>query len=831
MISKFYRKLSSALKVTALSDGVMHSHTTIQQNLHSILFEKMADPILLIRAKDDKFIDCNEATLRFLAYPNKDALMNLSPWQISPEFQANGKSSKDIAKELHDIVYEHGFHRFEWQHLRYTGELVSVEVTLTLINIDNEQLFHVAWRDLTERNQANAILQESELRWKFALEGSGDGVWDWNIQTDHAVYSKRWKEMLGYAEDDIQPTNQEWQTRIHPEDQAMVASSMRSYLSGAATIYRVEYRLKCKDESYIWILGRGMVVSRDLQGNPLRMIGTHTDITMIKKAELILIESRQQAVRIASAKTLDLITRDQELEIITQRFQTSFDNAPIGVVNMSINGYIMEVNQSFCDFLLYNRDDLINIRFKKLVHSTDQKAYVDNINNMLVSEDSATTLEIKQVRKNGEQVWGQLTIKLIHLSNGQPNYFILIIENVTERKHKDEQLLAAKELAETLAKTKSQFLANMSHEIRTPMNAIIGLSDLALLEENSTELSTHVQHINTAATHLLAIINDILDLSKLEAGRIQLMPAAFDLDELLSTTHYLLLNAAVSKNLHLSLNKDQNVPSILIGDSLRLRQVLINLVGNAIKFTDQGSVTLSISLLESIESNARILFAVKDTGIGITPEQQTKLFKPFSQLDDGYSRNFGGTGLGLVISQDLVTLMGGEIKIDSNFGMGSCFSFELVLPVVPLVKLEEDDVSTEIIDTVLPVPIEISNQLRILVAEDDFLNQLVIGKVLDHFGVSYVLVNNGLEVLSQLEENNFDIILMDLHMPMMNGYEATLEIRNIAEYKAKPIIALTASVTDEAKQHCIEIGMNDFIEKPLTISKLHDKLKYWTVQK
>jgi len=184
-----------------------------------------------------------------------------------------------------------------------------------------------------------------------------------------------------------------------------------------------------------------------------------------------------------------------------------------------------------------------------------------------------------------------------------------------------------------------------------------------------------------------------------------------------------------------------------------------------------------------------------------------------------------------VISQDLVTLMGAEIKIDSNFGMGSCFSFELVLPVVPLVKLEEDDASTEIIDTVLPVPIEISSQLRILVAEDDFLNQLVIGKVLDHFGVSYVLVNNGLEVLSQLEENNFDIILMDLHMPMMNGYEATLEIRNIANFKAKPIIALTASVTDEAKQHCIEIGMNDFIEKPLTISKLHDKLKYWTVQK
>jgi len=831
MISKFYRKLSSALKVTSLSDDVMHSHTTIQQNLHSILFEKMADPILLIRAKDDKFIDCNAATLSFLAYPNKAALMNLSPWQISPEFQANGKSSKDSAKELHDIVYEHGFHRFEWQHLRYNGELVSVEVTLTLINIDKEHLFHVAWRDLTERNKANAVLQESELRWKFALEGAGDGVWDWNIETNHAVYSTRWKEMLGYNEDDIQPTNEEWQTRIHPEDQTMVASTMRSYLNGVASVYRVEYRLKCKDDSYKWILGRGMVVSRDPQGKPLRMIGTHTDITIIKQAELLLIETRQQAVNIASAKTFDLINRDQELKIITQRFQTSFDNAPIGVVNMSINGYIMEVNQSFCDFLLYSRDDLINIRFKKLVHSTDQKAYVDNINNMLVSEDSATTLEIKQVRKNGEHVWGQLTIKLIHLSNGQPDYFILIIENVTERKHKDEQLLAAKELAETLAKTKSQFLANMSHEIRTPMNAIIGLSDLALLEENSTELSTHVQHINTAATHLLAIINDILDLSKLEAGRIQLMPAAFDLDELLSTTHYLLLNAAVTKNLDLSLKKDQNVPSILIGDSLRLRQVLINLVGNAIKFTDQGSVTLSVSLLESIESNARILFAVKDTGIGITPDQQTKLFKPFSQLDDGYSRSFGGTGLGLVISQELVTLMGAEIKIDSNFGIGSCFSFELVLPVVPLVKLEEDDASTEIIDTALPVPIEISSQLRILVAEDDFLNQLVIGKVLDHFGVSYVLVNNGLEVLSQLEENNFDIILMDLHMPMMNGYEATLEIRNIAKFKAKPIIALTASVTDEAKQHCIEIGMNDFIEKPLTISKLHDKLKYWTVQK
>jgi len=830
MISKFYRKLSSVFRGFKIFDVALGTHSNKQQNLHSILFEKMADPILLIRTKDDTFIDCNEATLRFLAYPNKEALINLSPWQISPKYQANGISSKDSAKELHDIVFQHGFHRFEWQHLRYTGEPVSVEVTLTLITIDKEQLFHVAWRDLTERNKANAVLQESELRWKFALEGSGDGVWDWNIETNHAVYSTRWKEMLGYDEDDIQPTNQEWQTRIHPEDQAMVASTMRSYLNGAASVYRVEYRLRCKDDSYIWILGRGMVVSRDPEGKPLRMIGTHTDITMIKQAELLLIETRQQAVNIASAKTFDLINRDQELEIITQRFQTSFDNAPIGVVNMSINGQIMEVNQSFCDFLSYSRDELLKISFEQLVHSTDQRAYIENINHILTSIDTAIISEIKQVRKDGELVWGQLTIKLIQLNNGQPNYFILIIENVTERKLKDEQLLAAKELAETLAKTKSQFLANMSHEIRTPMNAIIGLSDLALLEENPTELSTHVQHINTAATHLLAIINDILDLSKLEAGRIQLMPAAFDLNELLSTTHYLLLNAAVTKGLNLSLNKDQNVPDIMMGDSLRLRQVLINLVGNAIKFTDQGSVELSISLLESNESSVRILFAVKDTGIGITPEQQAKLFQPFSQLDDGYSRSFGGTGLGLVISQDLVTLMGGEIKIDSSFGSGSCFSFELELPIVPLVNLEEDKAPTEIIDTVSPVPIKMSKDLRILVAEDDFLNQLVIGKVLDHFGVRYVLVNNGLEVLSQLEQDHFDIILMDLHMPMMNGYEATLEIRNIAAYKAKPIIALTASVTDEAKQQCIEIGMNDFIEKPLTISKLSDKLKYWTVQ-
>ena len=385
-----------------------------------------------------------------------------------------------------------------------------------------------------------------------------------------------------------------------------------------------------------------------------------------------------------------------------------------------------------------------------------------------------------------------------------------------EKEKQQTQLLAAKEdieQAEHLANSKAQFLANMSHELRTPMTAIIGFSDLAMHEEVPPQTSEYLHYINTASKHLLAILNDILDVSKLEAGQMTLQLGHFKLTEIQTTLHGLFIHAAQTKGLALTIDIETKVPDALIGDSQRLRQILINLLGNAIKFTQQGSVTLNISLQQLDDQQARLLFAVTDTGMGISAEQQAKLFLPFSQVDDGYERNFEGTGLGLAISQSFVQLMGANIKLDSDYGLGSCFSFELELPLV-LATIEP-----KLTPTITPDSEALSG-VRVLVAEDDDFIKKIITVYIKRLGSSIVLVNNGLEALAALDQQRFDIVLMDLHMPDMDGYETTLEIRKQTHYAQLPVIAFSASIAEEDKQRCLASGMNGFVIKPINISAL-----------
>jgi len=377
------------------------------------------------------------------------------------------------------------------------------------------------------------------------------------------------------------------------------------------------------------------------------------------------------------------------------------------------------------------------------------------------------------------------------------------------------ELLIAKEKAEQLSKIKSQFLANMSHEIRTPMAAIIGFSEIALLKDMPVEINDYLKNINTASNNLLDILNDILDLSKIEAGQMTLNLSPFSLHDLQKTLVNLFIKAAHKKGLALNVNIANDVPDYLIGDSVRLRQVLINLLGNAIKFTQQGAVTLSISLQQINDQQVRLLFAVKDSGIGISPEQQAKLFLPFSQVDDGYDRNYEGTGLGLVISQNLVQLMDSFIKVESNMGSGSCFSFELLLPIAIPTSLNDTKGSLSSVLSTLNTETEALKGIKILVAEDNLFNQMFINEILESLGASIVLVNNGLEALAVLEKDDFDVILMDLHMPVMNGYEATLEIRKQLRFAKLPVVTLSAGVTDEEKRASLAAGMNDFVSKPI----------------
>ena len=247
------------------------------------LFESSPDPSWIIDG--NRMVECNEAAVNILGYTSRKEFLDVHPSKLSPPLQPNGENSYAKAERMLAIAREQGINRFEWKHIKADGSSFIAEVTLSSFHFQDRQVIYCVWRDVTERKQAEAALRESEFRWKFAIEGSGDGVWDWNIQTDEVKYSRRWKEMLGYADSDILPTNEEWVSRIHALDQAYVAGAMQAYLDGRTDIYVVEYRLRCKDDSYKWILGRGMVVSRSDDGELLRMIGTHTDITERKQME------------------------------------------------------------------------------------------------------------------------------------------------------------------------------------------------------------------------------------------------------------------------------------------------------------------------------------------------------------------------------------------------------------------------------------------------------------------------------------------------------------------------------------------------------------------
>jgi PAS domain S-box-containing protein len=653
-----------------------------------MLFEKMADPVLLL--KDNQIINGNEAILKLLAYPNKETFLNQSHWDISPKYQANdGLSSFEKANAMIALSLQLGHHRFDWQYLRYDNVIVLVEVTLTPLYVDDELLIHIAMRDITERKNAEDALLESELRWKFALEGAGDGVWDWNIETDHAVYSTRWKEMLGYTEHDIQPTNQEWQTRIHLDDQAMVAGKMQAYLQGTAPVYRVEYRIKCKDNSYKWILGRGMVVSRDQQGRPLRIIGTHTDITTLKEAELILrthkeiaefdVEVKNLALIDNTQKILAEIKRNASLEEKIKKDKRLASVAFESAQSMYITDpqcFFLNINQTFSKVTGYDMAELVGKKASILKSGYHDAKVYEQLWTTLIAT-GAWSGELWNKKKTGEIHLELVSIVAVVNEQCCVTHYVVTATDISKLNAYEAGLIEAKEKAERFSTLKSQFIASMSHEIRTPMSAIIGFSGLALYQDMPEKVRDYLQNINTASTSLLGILQDILDFTKLEAGRVVIESVPFNVLDLFATIDILFSGAAQQKGLVFTIVHDGNIPLELMGDKFRLQQVLINLVGNAIKFTAQGNVKLEITLQSISLSEVCLLFCVSDTGIGIALEDQDKLFIEFSQVDGSFSRQYGGTGLGLVISKELVELMGGEITVVSARNKGSSFSFAL----------------------------------------------------------------------------------------------------------------------------------------------------------
>jgi len=447
----------------------------------------------------------------------------------------------------------------------------------------------------------------------------------------------------------------------------------------------------------------------------------------------------------------------------------------------------------------------------------------------LIQGDADTSeISYRVVRSDGVLRWVNDYTVVIRNNRGIPVRLLRYLADITERKRLEKELVQSKNEAEAGMQARSQFLANMSHEVRTPLNAIIGFSKLALEHEADSEKKQYLEIIQNAGEDLLVIINDILDFSKIEAGKLQLSYEPFSLREVTRETIASMKLHADVKQLSLDLHYAEDVPETVIADSVRYRQIMTNLISNAIKFTEAGTIAIRITRAEKQSDEQKKLCvhcAVSDTGIGIPRDVQTYIFDHFTQADNSTSRDYGGTGLGLSICKRLVELMEGSIWVESTPGKGSTFHFEMCVDIPIEIDASPAEPYTPLTDHVRAG----TSQRRVLLAEDKPTNQMIAQKLLERLGHMVVIAENGADVLTALRADFYDIILMDIFMPVMDGFETTMQIREHEKngHWHVPIIAMTAHAMHGDRQKCIDAGMDDYISKPIDENKLKNLINKW----
>ncbi|TWU09135.1 Signal transduction histidine-protein kinase BarA [Symmachiella macrocystis] len=670
--------------------------------------------------------------------------------------------------------------------------------------MDNDtQSSHVHGEDLPERAALLAKL----------LASTNDLVWCTDLAGDQLLYLNGAAERIyGRPLADFVANSRLWLELVHPEDRERVNNNLR-VLPKQRQIEQ-EYRIVRPDGSIRWLRDCVTVIDDDA-GVPSRIGGIATDVTRQKRAEEDLSQSNSQMQsEVAERKQAEDALKGSE-----GLYHSLVDNLPIYVTRTDLQGRITFVNNNYCELVEMTPEELLG-RTNRDLHP-DEYAEKYRHDELRVIETGEVFIDVEENRRGDEVRYYEVRKSPVRDKSGNVVQVQAVFWDVTERhesevrrKQAEEAMREAKEAAESANRAKSEFLANMSHEIRTPMNAIIGMTELVLDGQLNVAHRESLQIVRESSESLLSIINDILDFSKIEAQKLELIDAEFDLHESLGDAMKSIAMRAHGKNIELAFHIDRDVPNFLLGDVGRLRQIAVNLVGNAIKFTTEGEVVLNVSCDSRDDKDVVLHFQVKDTGIGIAADKQNHIFDAFEQADSSSTRQFGGTGLGLAISSRLVGLMDGRIWVESELDHGSTFHFTS--------RFEE---VTEPAKRTVALPPEALEGLRVLIVDDNATNRLILEELVSHWGMQPLVASAGEEALQMLRRSDDDgapisLILTDIHMPHMDGYEFVRRAKQLPPFRDVTVIALTSGDRASDEFPTQEIGIAIQLSKPVKRQEL-----------